>query len=141
MAKMVNLVETKQSWFLFVIFISSDYTVYIGQYNMGWPKHRQYLDQYTGCPITIAPPYLDYIGTYPMGKVFKVFWWYEIQLFWASLEVLLTLGLFFMAIFVWELSNLFKVKKALTRTDENFQVWPSPKYHKHSGKIKSFITL
>ena len=27
----------------------------------------------TGSETTIAPPYLDYIGTYPMGKVFKVF--------------------------------------------------------------------
>ena len=40
---MVKLVETKQSGFLLLLFyfISSDYTVYVGQYNLGWPKHRQ----------------------------------------------------------------------------------------------------
>ena len=47
----------------------------------------------TGCTITIDPPYLDYIGTYAMGNVFKAFWWYAIQLFWAILELLLTIRL------------------------------------------------
>ena len=37
---MVKLVETKQSGFYF---IPSNYTVYIGEYNMGLPKHRQKL--------------------------------------------------------------------------------------------------
>ena len=68
----------------------------------------------TGCPITIDPPYLDYIGTYAMGNVCKAFWLYAIQFIQAILELLLTIGLVFMVISVWELLNLFKVKKAVT---------------------------
>ena len=31
-------------FFLFLFFILEwDYTVYIGQYNLAWPKHRQYI--------------------------------------------------------------------------------------------------
>ena len=113
------------------------------QEHMIWLTRPYCYQLYTGCPITIDPPYLDYIGAYAMGNVFKAFWLYAIQFIWAILELLLTIGLVFMAISVWKLLNLFKVKKAVSWIDENFQVWPRQRYHNHNIKIKKcfhFIT-